>query len=166
MGGRLAIVTERMALAPVLSEAVEETRAALPDAIIRCAIEDALHGDWDADRIGQLASNLIVNAHQHGEARTPIDVAARTERSEVVISVHNEGPAIPDGVRARIFEPLMQGQVPGTPPPAFAGSIGLGLYICREIARAHGGDIDVVSAPGSGTTFTVRMPVGLKERRR
>ena len=165
MGGRLPIVTVRMALAPLLSEAVEEARAALPDAIVRCAIDDPLQGDWDADRMCQLVANLIINAYQHGAADKAIDVVARTEEQVIVISVHNEGPAIPDSARTRVFEPLMQSPTQWTDHPVLSGSIGLGLYICREIARAHGGEIEVDSAPARGTTFAVRIPIGLKERR-
>lgn len=164
MGHRLPIVTSRIPLRPLLSEAVEEMRAALPDALIHCSVEGPLEGDWDPERISQLLANLIANAYQHGDATRGIDVCARSDGEVVVISVHNAGAPIPENVRRKLFEPLMHGA--STPQASvLAGSVGLGLYISREIALAHGGDIDVESSLENGTTFSVRMPVGLKERR-
>ena len=70
----------------------------------------------------------------------------------VLLTVHNQGPPIPDSVRTRLFEPFLGG-AHGT-----AGGLGLGLYIASEIVRAHGGSIAMSSGPGEGTTFEIRLP--------
>jgi signal transduction histidine kinase len=70
----------------------------------------------------------------------------------VRVAVHNDGPPIPAEVLPRIFEPFERGEAGGS-------GLGLGLYIVREIARAHRGEVEVVSAGGAGTTFTLTLPV-------
>lgn len=108
----------------------------------------------DAERIAQVVSNLCANAVQHGAPGTPVEVVVRSAPDEVALAVHNVGPYLsPDLVEA-LFEPFRQG------PAAHdaTGSVGLGLFVVREVVRAHGGDVQVRSAPGEGTTFTVRLP--------
>ena len=78
--------------------------------------------------------------------------------SDVVLAVHNGGTPIPREALPTIFEPLVRGARREGQPPRRAGSIGLGLYIAREIVIAHAGTIDVNSSAESGTTFTVRLP--------
>jgi signal transduction histidine kinase len=82
---------------------------------------------------------------------------ATGEPSEVVVTVHNEGPPIAKALQSTIFDPLMRGVVREWEDRSHRGSLGLGLYISREIARAHGGDIGVSSSAEAGTTFKVRL---------
>ena len=72
--------------------------------------------------------------------------------------IHNGGPPIPPGELPQIFDPLVRGSSAEHPKANRPGSIGLGLYIAREIARSHGGSIGVTSTAQDGTTFTVRLP--------
>ena len=74
------------------------------------------------------------------------------EADKVTLRVHNHGPAIPEELLASIFEPFQRH------PKARSEGLGLGLYICREMVRAHGGEIAVHSSEAAGTTFTVRLP--------
>jgi signal transduction histidine kinase len=69
-----------------------------------------------------------------------------------MVAVHNDGPPIPAEVLPRIFEPFERGEAGGA-------GLGLGLYIVREIARAHRGEVEVASSTGAGTTFTLTLPV-------
>jgi signal transduction histidine kinase len=111
-----------------------------------------LVGDWDVDRMAQVLSNLLGNAIQHGGG-TPVRLSARQDGDRVALAVHNGGAPIPPLALPFVFEPLARGQAENT-----TGGIGLGLFIARAIVSAHGGDIDVTSSTGDGTTFTVRLP--------
>jgi signal transduction histidine kinase len=107
-------------------------------------------GQWDRARIFQALSNLVGNATRYGGGKASVHVERRGQ--EITVAVHNDGPPIPAEVLPRIFEPFERGEAEGA-------GLGLGLYIVREIARAHRGDVEVVSADGVGTTFTLTLPV-------
>lgn len=110
---------------------------------------------WDAERLHQLVGNLIKNALKYGDKRRPVRVPVRGDASVVTIEVANEGEPISEELRWDIFKPLRQGRArdDGDSPE----SLGLGLYIVAEIAKAHAGDVSVQSDDGS-TVFTVRLP--------
>ena len=114
-----------------------------------------LTGIWDPARLRQLISNLLGNAVQHGFSYTPVVLSATAGDGHVRLSVRNQGPPIPDEAIGLIFEPLQRPPADGAFRPP--GSIGLGLYIAREVARAHGTDISVSSTPAE-TSFTVDLP--------
>jgi sigma-B regulation protein RsbU (phosphoserine phosphatase) len=139
-------------LGPVLEQVVAEMRAIAPDREIAAtiAIDDAVH--CDVGRIGQLAANLLSNAVTHGLPGQPIGFEAGTSDATLTIAVTNAG-TIPDNVRDQLFHPFVRGAV----RPSRNG-LGLGLFIASEIARAHGGTIDVLSE-GEETRFTFSMPV-------
>ena len=101
-----------------------------------------------------MLSNLVGNAIQHGTPSVPITVESRIEGDHAVLEVTNDGPTIPAGELAHMFEPFKRGSNAG----AASGSMGLGLFIAREVVVAHGGTIQVDSQPGRGTCFTVRLP--------
>ncbi len=128
---------------------VDEQRLAFPDRALDLAARGDLRVVADPDRVAQVLSNLIGNALQHGGG-SPVSV--RVEGGDRVgVSVHNGGAAIPEEVRARIFEPFARGQETG------ARSLGLGLYISHEIVRAHGGELTVTSSEREGTTFAFSL---------
>jgi signal transduction histidine kinase len=91
---------------------------------------------------------------QHGAQQSPVAVRIETGPEALLLQVRNEGPPIDPGLLPSIFEPFRRGaaRAPGS------GSIGLGLFIVREIVRAHGGSVEVRSRAGEGTTFSVRLP--------
>jgi PAS domain S-box-containing protein len=111
-------------------------------------------GTWDPDRLAQVVGNLLSNAFQHSPPSSVVGLITRGGREIVTIEVQNEGEPIPPDDLARLFEPFER----GTDANASGRSIGLGLYISRQIVEAHGGTIDVRSSEGEGTTFTVRLP--------
>jgi len=119
-----------------------------------------MRGEWDAQRLHQALSNLIFNALKYGAAKTPIGIALDgTQESEVVVSVHNQGRRIPEDMLDKVFDPLVrandgEGRTDAQPTGA---NLGLGLYVVRQVARAHGGGIDVAS-DDTGTRFTLRLP--------
>ena len=114
-----------------------------------------LRGTWDADRLAQVVGNLVSNAVTHGRADEPITLRLDgTRSSEVLLAVENGGE-IPDSVSARLFEPFAS----GARHVAGARGLGLGLFIVRQIARAHGGDATARSFAGH-TSICVRLPRG------
>jgi signal transduction histidine kinase len=152
LGGAIPLIRRPTDLRQVCNDVITETRARHQDAVLRLETTGSLIGEWDADRLGQVVSNLVGNAIQHGEG-TPITLRLREEGDRVTLTVHNGGAPIPPEAMPLIFEPLARGKADRT-----TGSIGLGLFIARTIVSAHGGHIDVSSSLDAGTTFTVVLP--------
>ncbi|MBD2111745.1 MULTISPECIES: sensor histidine kinase, partial [Cyanophyceae] len=128
-----------------------------PQRTLRFHSAGDLTGDWDAARLRQVVSNLMGNAIHHGSVEGPVELSVASDGSTVVLSVHNEGPPIPPEMLETIFDPLIR-QPMQKSTARRVGSIGLGLYIVREIVVAHGGTVEVASTAEEGTTFTVRLP--------
>ncbi len=105
----------------------------------------------DAVRLRQLLDNLIANALGHSPAGAEVVVAARRAGAGVALSVQDRGEGVAPGDQRRIFEPGVRAT------DARPGS-GLGLALAREIARAHGAELVLASAPGAGATFTLVLP--------
>jgi phosphoserine phosphatase RsbU/P len=106
----------------------------------------------DGPRIGQLFSNLLGNAITHGSSNKSIAVRAVTHGGTFEMSVINSGDPITPAAMKQLFQPFYRGTVKQSPQ-----GLGLGLYIASEIARAHGGTLDVSSSQDE-TQFTFRMP--------
>jgi signal transduction histidine kinase len=138
-------------LTEVVTAAVDELRTLHPAARVRLEADEQVRGNWDPDRLGQVASNLVANAIDHGDG--VVDVCVRMAETSAVLDVHNGGPPIPADVLPRIFEPFRRSHRSGTQ------GLGLGLFIAARIVTAHGGRIDVRSVEGKGTTFTVALPL-------
>ena len=153
--GRMPIRPARANLREIVRAVVAEVEAGNPGRATTVELDGDLAGTWDADRLAQAIGNLVGNAFQHGAPGTPVRVRAADEGAEVSVAIQNDGPAIPEAGRARLFEPFLRGEGAGT---ASGRSVGLGLYIARAIVEAHGGRIEVDSADDRGTTFTVRLP--------
>jgi hypothetical protein len=158
LGAGMPVSPTSMDLSSLSRELFNEFRTAHPNRVIRFHSDGEQTGEWDADRLRQAISNLLGNAVQHGAENAPIDLKVTGETSDVVIAVHNGGPPIPPGELIRIFEPLVRGASAEHPKRNRPGSIGLGLYIAREVARSHGGRIDVTSSLDSGTSFIIHLP--------
>ena len=90
----------------------------------------------------------------YGDRERPVVVTTSVTPTGAAVAVHNEGRAIPLALQERIFEPMERG---GAEVASGARSVGLGLYIVRAIAQAHGGRVELRSVPGEGTTFTVHL---------
>jgi len=112
-------------------------------------------GQWDPDRLAQLVSNLIGNAIQHRRSSAPVRLRVDgTDAAHVVLEVWNDGVVLPE-LMPVLFEPLRS--TAGSKRSGSSG-LGLGLFISREIAVAHGGTIDVSSSEADGTFLTLRLP--------
>ncbi|WAK00505.1 sensor histidine kinase [Methylobacter sp. YRD-M1] len=158
LGSAMPLTRGPVDLEKLCREVVDAYRTAHPERTLRFHPDGDLTGDWDAARVRQVVSNLIGNALQHGSAQGPVELSVISEGSTVVLSVHNEGAPIPSDLLATIFDPLMRHATPESAARRVPGSIGLGLYIVREIVVAHGGTVEVASTAQKGTTFTVRLP--------
>jgi PAS domain S-box-containing protein len=115
-----------------------------------------LPGLWDPDRLGQVFSNLVGNALAYGDPATPVTIEGRIEGRLVTVAVHNQGAPIPPELQATIFNPFRRGREDSR--TSKTTGLGLGLYISREVAVAHGGNIDLRSSLAEGTTFRVILP--------
>jgi signal transduction histidine kinase len=143
-------------LAEAFSAELEQLRVANAGRSISLEVTGEVRGVWDINRLNQLLGNLVVNALKYGAFSSPIKVVLNGLPGEVTIAVHNHGARIEPSILAQIFEPLKRG-LDGQFGSGADGSMGLGLYIAREIATAHGGDIAAKSNENE-TVFTVRLP--------
>ena len=131
-----------------------EVEAAFPGSSIELTQEGDMAGCWDEQRVAQALSNLMGNAIKYGAADAPVHVTlAGNAPAEVVVEVHNQGPGIAPEKLESLFQPLVRGA--GGDPTG--SSLGLGLFIVREIASAHGGTVEVASS-NLGTIFSFRLP--------
>ncbi len=113
----------------------------------------AVVGDWDRSRLDQVISNLISNAIKYGQGK-PIEIALRFEHQQACLTVGDHGIGISTTDVDRIFDRFER----AASAHSFSG-LGLGLYIARQIVRAHGGDIRVESNAGEGARFLVELPL-------
>ena len=110
-----------------------------------------------SDRLVQTIGNLVANAVAYGAADRPVTVTSSIAERSFSIAVHNEGEPIAAALLDRLFQPMTRGDG----ARGSSRSIGLGLFIVREIVRAHGGEIAVESTPEGGTTFRATFPRGV-----
>jgi signal transduction histidine kinase len=109
-------------LQSVCEEVLLEIHASHPDRTVRFESRGDVAGKWDADRLAQVVTNLVVNAIEHVET-APVTLAVNQSGDNMRLTVHNEGPPIPSDVQQKMFEPLARGRADGT------HNIGLGLFI-------------------------------------
>ena len=142
-------------LAGVLGSIVDELRTAYPRATLELHCAPST-GTWDSDRLEQIFSNLIGNAIVHGGRDGIVRIEAGSGDGEAYVTVHNDGPPIPEHLRASLFDPFRRGDTESR--TSKTAGLGLGLFISRELAIAHGGNIEFESSQAHGTTFRVTLP--------
>lgn len=154
LGQRLPLDLRALDLHATVAAQVAELEQAYPGARIvhRCLGDGKCVSD--PDRLGQMVGNLVSNAVAYGTPGAPITVSTTTDGEGFSIAVHNEGVPIPEAQRASLFQPMIRGTTTGSD----TRSVGLGLYIVAEVARAHGGTVHLESTPAHGTEFRVRFP--------
>ncbi|HYX39564.1 MAG TPA: sensor histidine kinase [Oligoflexus sp.] len=159
LGTGIPIATKPMDLASVCQQVFAEFHAShAPDHRIHFESFGDLRGEWDADRLAQVLSNLIANALQYGSAAKPVSLVARDRGQEVELQVHNEGSPIPESSLKTIFAPMVRHKSGASGVDKNVSGLGLGLYIANEVVLSHSGTISVTSTESSGTTFTVTLP--------
>jgi PAS domain S-box-containing protein len=153
-GGGIELQPCATNLAAICGQAIEEIELVYPEWNMHCEAHGDSDGSWDPDRLMQIFSNLITNAGQHGDPDGVISIRLDGRRSDVVsFEVHNQG-VIPESLVPSLFDPFRGMR----PRPSHSGGLGLGLFIVKELVRAHAGTVDVASSEEAGTTFTVRLP--------
>jgi signal transduction histidine kinase len=148
LGGGIPVDPSHADLAEICNRVVDEAKAVNPQREIVLSIRGDTSGDWDAPRLEQVVSNLVGNAIHHGQGT--IQVEAVGEPGEVVLRVHNGGPPIPAEELPNLFEAFKRSPRTGKRTEG----LGLGLYIVKEIVRAHGGKVEVASSTEEGTSFS------------
>jgi len=113
--------------------------------------------DVDARRVEQALNNLLSNALKYSPDGDAVRIGVLRDGDYAAVSVSDSGPGVPAGAGERVFDRFFTAPVEGTP----AQGAGLGLYLVRMIAEAHGGTVEIASEPGHGSTFTLRLPLSL-----
>jgi len=144
----IALRPERVEVGTLLASSVAAARTGTSVADVRLDAEPGLTVSGDPGRLAQAVDNLIANALRHGAA--PVWVAARMEGSRVLVTVSDSGHGVPDELRPRLFQRFAAGRR--------NGGTGLGLFIVRELARAHGGDAWYEPGAGGGACFGLSLP--------
>jgi len=154
LGSGLSVSPAAMDLHAAVAGAVQELSQVFTDRVLRHVQHGTGQCIADADRLVQLVGNLVSNAMAYGEPGAPVVVTSTRENAFFSLSVQNQGLPIPADIMDGLFELMVRGcdQVNN------GRSVGLGLFIVREIAKAHGGTVSATSTPGGVTTFTVVIP--------
>ncbi len=156
-GSDIQVSRSKMNVAQLSKQLIEEMQALYLNRVLELTTTGDMEVEWDRSRIGQVISNLVGNAMEHGSKDSPTTVAVIGKAGLVELSVRNMGKPIPPGSIESIFELFKQGAEEGEPDER-SMHLGLGLHITREIVLAHGGTIAVTSTEKDGTTFTVAIP--------
>lgn len=146
---------ELIDLAQVCQEEMEILKAALPHSTITFTASGDTVGRWDESRMRQVVSNFVTNAAKYGESAAAIRIHLEGDASQIRLSVENDGPTIPKERLMALFDPLRR--LGSAESLGERESLGLGLYIARQVAIAHGGDVSVESESGR-TCFAVTLP--------
>ena len=160
LGRGIEIVATPGDFSGLCRDVFEEVEASHSDRTFVAQIQPDLAIQFDAARMRQILTNLLSNAVQYGDPTSPISLTVGRDETETTLAVKNLGkPISPDALQV-IFDPLVQ--IPTTDPDVsgpLETSLGLGLYIVREIVTAHGARISVTSSELDGTVFTVHVPL-------
>jgi signal transduction histidine kinase len=158
LGDAMPISRERIDLQRLCLDVVESCRSMQPGRTLNYRPSGDLVGLWDPGRLRQVLTNLLGNAFEHGAADAPVELAVAAAGGNAILRVHNQGPPIPPDLLPSIFEPLVRSSTLELAEGSVSDSVGLGLYIVRQIVVAHDGSIEVASGE-QGTTFTIRLPI-------
>lgn len=159
LGGRIPLTLHQENLRKICQAALDDAQAGHPGCPFKFEGSGDLTGLFDAPRLQQVFSNLLNNAAQYRSDAYPVTITAQGNADSVTVRICNFGPVIPAQSLQAIFDPLVQlSAKDGESKAAPSSSLGLGLFIAREITTAHGGTIKAESSEHSGTVFTVSLP--------
>lgn len=156
--GKLVVRSESLDVAALLDEAVgrhEHVARSASIALEAASTDPALRVLADKLQLARMLDNLISNAIKYSPAGRRVVLAARADGDRVAIEVRDTGHGIPEAEQAALFRKFSQTSVS---PLGRGRSTGLGLYIVDQLARRQGGSVQVLSAPGVGSTFTISLP--------
>jgi hypothetical protein len=159
LGAGIPIETSLCDVGEICREALDSLQASHPDRRFHLHTSGDLHAAVDPAKLDQALGNLLANAAQHGDAGGAVSLSATGGADSVVIEVANAGPPIPPGALRSVFEPLTQFPSGADEPDERSKtSMGLGLFIVREIVNGHHGAITVQSSREQGTVFAITLP--------
>ncbi len=156
LGLGIQISPSSVDVAELFADEMRELRAAHPGRELVLDVSGDTKGSWDGPRLQRLLGNLVVNAVKYGSKDTPISVVVAGDKDGLRFEVRNRGPAMQQSALELLFAPLQRGPHNENKYDSNAG-LGLGLYIAREIAKAHGGEIEA-RCEGTEVIFAVRLP--------
>jgi two-component system sensor histidine kinase/response regulator len=152
LGGGISIERRAMDFRALADRVIDELRLAYPGVTVTVHYDgEALTGSWDEERLSQVLTNLVGNACRYGTREEGVTVDVRATETLLVAEVHNGGEIAAD-LLPQLFEPFRRGST------SARDGLGLGLYIVRQIAQAHGGSVEVRSSKEAGTTFHLELP--------
>ena len=155
LGMGIRIVRSEGDLCEALSEEIDLLRATLPEVSIKFDAAGPVRGQIDVSRIREALSNLVTNAAKYGNKGGDIHVMLSGDEEEIQLVVRNQGAALSSDALTALFEPLQRG--PYEAASDQQQSLGLGLFIVREVVKAHGGAVTANSSEDT-TAFTMRFP--------
>jgi signal transduction histidine kinase len=168
LGDGIPIDPHTVDLSALCLNVVEEARTFHPDRRIELSVEGKLVGNWDSPRLAQAVANLIGNALQHGSADSPVQVSLRPEGTGILLQVQNQAEVLSAQQLRSLFDPVKSFAI--RPVAERVGArvqnLGLGLYVVKEIVKAHEGEISVTSTAEAGVTISVLLPRLTPQRRR
>jgi signal transduction histidine kinase len=153
--GKLSISSSDINLTDLVKQVVADlnTHAEAAGTVFNLSAEENITGKWDDFRVEQIIVNLLTNALRYG-GNKPVDISVTTANGFANINVRDQGPGIPQDECERIFEKFERGG-----NKTVKEGLGIGLYIARELAEAHRGNLTVTSKLGEGSTFTLSLPL-------
>jgi PAS domain S-box-containing protein len=154
--GGLPVMRRTMDLEQVCRRVLDEFTAIYPRRDIQLTVEGNTQGHWDADRLAQVFSNLVGNALEHGDESHPITIQLWDAAGVQRLEVNSQGKPIDTALLPHLFEPFRTAGHGGR--RASGHGVGLGLFIVRELVRAHQGEVEVRSSREEGTTFALVLP--------
>lgn len=163
LGNGLPVTLASTNLREVCEGAVDDARASHPNTEFIFEAAQEITGQFDGVRLHQLLTNVLVNAAQYGDAGRPVQLRTTENEGTLAIDVTNYGTVIPESEWQAIFKPLVQLAESEDSDARPRTSLGLGLFVAKEIAASHGGTITVTSDVDAGTIFKIRMPWSIAE---
>jgi signal transduction histidine kinase len=161
LGPGIPIRVRKGSLVAVCEQVVDELRTFHPERHIELQVPPVVEAVFDEGRIAQMLSNLVGNAIQYGKVTAPVTVRMAGGSDDIVLTINNLGPVIPADKLSTIFDPMVriaESISIDSDEAVERTSLGIGLFISREIVHAHGGKLEVMSSEEGGTTFTITLP--------
>ncbi|HGM5579072.1 TPA: ATP-binding protein [Pseudomonas putida] len=155
LGQGISIRRQQVDLLRAVDLCVNELRIAFGNASIRHLSRGQGTFEVDQDRLQQMIGNLVANSVAYGDLRYPVTLTTDFCEEGVILGVHNHGPVIAKALVPTLFEPMTR----GSDCQDALRSVGMGLFIVKQIAEAHGGRITMTSDPVYGTTFIIHLPL-------
>jgi signal transduction histidine kinase len=155
--GDLVLRRERVDLTALAWENVEKINQLAEPGRVRLSSDGPVVVMGDPGLIGRVLVRIVENALLYSPAGTPVDVETKREGARGIISVTDRGPGIPPERQRHVFEPFYESVPAGA--PGYVGIVSLGLYLSKQLLDAVGGQIELRSTPGQGTTFLFSLPL-------